>query len=288
MIQSRIETRAGFGGNTHPQWSLEASRRQRRLLAYDYFSLCVSLSLPILVVVNSLPQTINDMVKRTLCAVISFGAIWNDLFLGQKSKHQRPQHKYQQQSTVVLVLWLVITVLLSFVGSYVLWFYTNLITDIEASFAWLRQHDEEEHQQSSLSSLWEIVTLVWNNSPPLDAYEIVGFVLILSGTMLRQYCMLVLGKYFTLDIGTFDDHVFVEDGPYRYLMHPSYLGGMLFEIGVPIFTKCYILGSIFPICFFLCYKFERIPHEEQMLLENFGEKYEIALKKKYKVIPFIW
>ena len=57
-----------------------------------------------------------------------------------------------------------------------------------------------------------------------------GIVLMIGGIALRQYSIVVLGKYFTFDVAVQSGHSLIEIGPYRYVRHPSYTGARLVQI----------------------------------------------------------
>jgi protein-S-isoprenylcysteine O-methyltransferase len=50
---------------------------------------------------------------------------------------------------------------------------------------------------------------------------VLGIALMFAGIALRQYSIVVLGKYFTFDVAVHSGHSLIESGPYRYVRHPS-------------------------------------------------------------------
>lgn len=52
------------------------------------------------------------------------------------------------------------------------------------------------------------------------------------GTLLRKYCYITLGRYFTFEVSIMPDHVLVTTGPYAWVRHPSYTGMYAVLIGV--------------------------------------------------------
>ena len=61
-----------------------------------------------------------------------------------------------------------------------------------------------------------------------------GLVLIAVGIILREWSIWVLGKYFTGQVQVREKAKLVTNGPYRYIRHPSYTGGMLSLIGITL------------------------------------------------------
>jgi protein-S-isoprenylcysteine O-methyltransferase Ste14 len=83
-----------------------------------------------------------------------------------------------------------------------------------------------------------------------------------------------------------DDHVLIRHGIYAYLRHPSYFGWFYWSVGTqlilcnPICTVLYALAAWY---FFS----SRIPYEEYMLHDFFGEEYISYCKTTVIGIPFI-
>jgi protein-S-isoprenylcysteine O-methyltransferase len=84
-----------------------------------------------------------------------------------------------------------------------------------------------------------------------------------------------------------DDHRLVVDGPYRRLRHPSYAGAILMFTGVGIglgnavsVTALVLLPAIGFI--------ERIPHEEALLRESFGDSYTEYARHTRRLLPGLW
>src|ERR1700681_2973237 len=65
-----------------------------------------------------------------------------------------------------------------------------------------------------------------------SAVFVAGLLLMLVGLALRWYAVWVLGASFTVDVATRPGQTVVESGPYRWIRHPSYTGGLLTLLGV--------------------------------------------------------
>jgi protein-S-isoprenylcysteine O-methyltransferase len=61
-----------------------------------------------------------------------------------------------------------------------------------------------------------------------------GAPLMVVGLTTRLWALTTLGRFFTMPITLAADHRIVRDGPYRWLRHPSYTGGLLTGIGMPL------------------------------------------------------
>src|SRR6266498_1396694 len=77
------------------------------------------------------------------------------------------------------------------------------------------------HQQNNPHSI---------NTTPLETWtpgDILSFLLIVLGSTLRIYSIQTLGHYFTCNVEILKDHKLVTTGPYKYIRHPSYSGGIM-------------------------------------------------------------
>src|ERR1700691_1617511 len=61
---------------------------------------------------------------------------------------------------------------------------------------------------------------------------LIGIVFMWTGIAFRYYAMRALGRYFTFDVATVLGQNVIEAGPYRYIRHPSYTGGIITVLGL--------------------------------------------------------
>ena len=61
---------------------------------------------------------------------------------------------------------------------------------------------------------------------------IVGLVLMAAGVFIRQWAIVVLGRFFTADVRVRSGQTVVSRGPYRWVRHPSYSGLIVFFLGL--------------------------------------------------------
>ena len=114
-----------------------------------------------------------------------------------------------------------------------------------------------------------------------------GAILVVGGTLFRQWAIRALGEYFTRSVRVSPDQRVVEDGPYRWVRHPSYTGGMLAAIGVglalgnAVSLACLLLASLAGFGY-------RIHVEEKALVETLGEPYRVYRARTKRLIPFAW
>ena len=114
---------------------------------------------------------------------------------------------------------------------------------------------------------------------------IAGLVLMLTGMALRWYSVWVLGASFTVDVATRPGQAVVESGPYRWIRHPSYTGGLLTLVGVLV--CCCNPVSLVAIVIALAGYVYRIRIEEEALATDLGAPYRDYMRRTKRLIPFV-
>src|SRR5260370_94088 len=61
---------------------------------------------------------------------------------------------------------------------------------------------------------------------------VLGLLLIIAGMALRWYSIYALGTSFTTEVATRAGQHVIQAGPYRWVRHPSYTGGLVTILGV--------------------------------------------------------
>lgn len=116
----------------------------------------------------------------------------------------------------------------------------------------------------------------------------VGVVLAVSGDLLRKAAMFTARSNFSHQIVTEHEekHKLVTAGVYRISRHPSYLGWLLWSVGTQALLNnplCLVAYAFAAIAFFR----NRIPFEEELLLDFFKEEYEQYQREVPIRIPFV-
>jgi protein-S-isoprenylcysteine O-methyltransferase Ste14 len=113
---------------------------------------------------------------------------------------------------------------------------------------------------------------------------VIGMCCVLAGTALRWYAVVILGRYFTVNVATHATQPVIEFGPYRYVRHPAYAGSLLALVGFAlalgnwagILAMLILPGSAFGY---------RISVEEAALLSDLGEPYARYMRRTWRLIP---
>jgi protein-S-isoprenylcysteine O-methyltransferase Ste14 len=83
------------------------------------------------------------------------------------------------------------------------------------------------------------------------------------------------------------EHTLITGGPYRYVRHPMYTDMTLWLVSFTLVTANWFYALIF--CLGLTVIFIlRIPDEERLMTERFGEQYRAYMKRTKRLIPFIY
>jgi protein-S-isoprenylcysteine O-methyltransferase len=109
----------------------------------------------------------------------------------------------------------------------------------------------------------------------------------IGGVVLRIWAIRHLGRFFTVDVGIQHGHQVIEDGPYRFVRHPSYTGSVLALVGLGFLTFNWLGLILIVTCTLLAYAL-RIPVEEKALLAQFGPEYEKYAARTKRLIPGIY
>ncbi|KAG0359535.1 hypothetical protein BC939DRAFT_249741 [Gamsiella multidivaricata] len=141
-------------------------------------------------------------------------------------------------------------------------------------------------------------------SGQLKPWQIATTVSGVLGYLLRAWSFRTLDRFFTFSLTIRPNHRLVQDGPYRYLLHPSYTGLMLTGI-LYLFSlanegywtkiiKPYIPvpvpGSAVTVAgLLICYALTvfRVQGEEKMLSQHFGSEWTRYASERWRFIPYV-
>jgi protein-S-isoprenylcysteine O-methyltransferase Ste14 len=113
-----------------------------------------------------------------------------------------------------------------------------------------------------------------------------GIGLMVLGLSLRLWAMLTLGPFYTRTLRVSKGQHVLERGPYRWIRHPGYLGTLLTWVGLPLALSNWLSAILVAAMIAAAYRI-RIPAEEEMLIESFGDRYRRYMLKTNRFLPFI-
>lgn len=88
------------------------------------------------------------------------------------------------------------------------------------------------------------------------------------------------------DPGAAPDHELVRHGVYRTIRHPMYAAILLFGLAQGLLLENWLCGWSGLATFAVMY-FVRVPHEERMMCEFFGETYRDYMRQSGRIFPRI-
>lgn len=160
-----------------------------------------------------------------------------------------------------------------------------------------RRNPVREEKQNRGSSILIGAILTWMVIIPtaihflitnkVSPFLYIGIAIGLAGVWIRYSSIKTLGRFYSRNVGVQGEHSIVQNGWYRYIRHPGYLGTFLTYLGFAISTSSLLAVGINILLYFLAYSY-RINVEEHILVSRFGEKYKQYQSKTWRLIPFIY
>ena len=127
----------------------------------------------------------------------------------------------------------------------------------------------------------------WSNSAVLRVLRPLWFVLFTLSIVLRWWSIVHLGRFFTVDVAIARDQHVVDDGPYRFVRHPSYTGAL----GAFLFyglARAHWFSAVVLVVPITVAFLRRITIEEAALREGLGASYREYCTRTKRLIPFLY
>ncbi|KAL0480350.1 hypothetical protein AKO1_007150 [Acrasis kona] len=137
----------------------------------------------------------------------------------------------------------------------------------------------------------------------LSSIQLIGFVLVMVGSLTRLWCFHTLGSFFTFDVAILPQHKLIRSGPYAYVRHPSYTAILFMVTGSFMLCRnewifCFLPSSskdiighwmnpMLNISFVAAFIIKRVSLEEKLMSEYFKDEFKDYESKTYKYLPFI-
>jgi protein-S-isoprenylcysteine O-methyltransferase Ste14 len=115
----------------------------------------------------------------------------------------------------------------------------------------------------------------------------VGLLIAVGGMSVRWWANRTLGEYYTRTLRVTAAQFIIQEGPYRMIRHPGYLGSMLMWVGAGLATTNWIAFILAVVVMFGAYYY-RIQAEEQMLMAAMSQDYREYESRTWKLIPFVF
>jgi protein-S-isoprenylcysteine O-methyltransferase Ste14 len=139
-----------------------------------------------------------------------------------------------------------------------------------------------------ISIIFGLVVINQNSSNLLPVWIVyVGLFMLCIGEVIRLWATYVLGKFFTGMVIVTSDHKLIMRGPYKFVRHPGYLGGLIIILGSGLMTREWFIPIITFVLFCIAYAY-RIYIEESALKKKFGKDYIEYSKRTPMIIPYLF
>jgi len=110
-----------------------------------------------------------------------------------------------------------------------------------------------------------------------------GFALVIVGLALLSWAHQTLSASFSGNLEIRAQHKMITAGPYQWVRHPIYSAIVLWSVGVALIAANWFVGLI-PVAFTLFFVL-RVPLEEKMMVEAFGNEYQDYMKRTGRFMP---
>jgi protein-S-isoprenylcysteine O-methyltransferase Ste14 len=123
----------------------------------------------------------------------------------------------------------------------------------------------------------------WTRFPFEEVFQWVGVFIATPPIFYLVWVHRHLDTQWSIALELQEDHKLITSGPYKNVRHPMYLGVLIYTLGLA-FVASDILVFIF-FMFSIWVNYRRIPDEEEMMIEEFGEEYLEYMKRSGKLLP---
>ena len=117
--------------------------------------------------------------------------------------------------------------------------------------------------------------------------QALGLVVMGIGIGVRSMAIAQLGRFHSPNVAIREDHQLMQNGLYRYVRHPSYLGALIaflgFSLALGNWLSLVVIMVITP-----CIYLYRIHEEEAVLADAFGETYRAYRRQTSRLIPGVY
>jgi protein-S-isoprenylcysteine O-methyltransferase Ste14 len=112
----------------------------------------------------------------------------------------------------------------------------------------------------------------------------IGAAIFLVSLVLRWQAQTALGRQWSFTVETAEAHALVTRGIYSRLRHPIYASLVLWALAQPLLLQNAAAGFGGAVAAGLIW-FVRVPREEAMMLERFGDEYRAYMARTGRLIP---
>ena len=123
----------------------------------------------------------------------------------------------------------------------------------------------------------------WTHFPIGDWIQWVGIMFAIPPIIFLIWVHRHLDRQWSIALELQEDHKLITTGPYKKIRHPMYLVIFIYTFGLILISADLLVAIFFG--FSIWANYQRIPDEEQMMIERFGDEYREYMKHSGKLIP---
>ncbi len=120
-----------------------------------------------------------------------------------------------------------------------------------------------------------------------------GLPVLLAGTgicvlaiWLRRASFTALGHFYSVHVEVFDEHMLVDEGPYRFVRHPLYVSYCAFLAGLAVVSGAWTAG-VFVAVVVIPFIAAKACREERELLARLGDEYRRYRERVPALVPML-
>ena len=120
---------------------------------------------------------------------------------------------------------------------------------------------------------------------PADGW--IGLVIAVGSLALFQMTHATLGRYWSVTLDTRKDHRLIDTGIYGHVRHPMYAAFWLLALSQVWLIPNWVAGFAGVVGFGTLYIL-RVPREEELMIETFGDRYRAYARGTARLIPWVY
>jgi len=125
----------------------------------------------------------------------------------------------------------------------------------------------------------------WTSIPLGEWVQWSGIVIGIASVIFLIWVHRHLDRQWSIALELQEDHKLITSGPYSYVRHPMYLGLFIYNIGLMMISLDVLVILFFAFINWVNYR--RIPREEEMLIQEFGDEYLEYIKRTGGLLPHL-
>ena len=123
----------------------------------------------------------------------------------------------------------------------------------------------------------------WTHLPLGELTQWLGIILAIPPIFFLVWVHRHLDTQWSVALELQEEHKLITSGPYKRIRHPMYLGIFVYTIGLMLISSDLLVFIFF--AFSIWVNYIRIPDEEQMMIDEFGDEYREYMKHSGKLLP---